>query len=142
VQLRHIHTATNRLPFAHLRALRPVFLNKWQEPGCDTMHVRLPCPDFACPSPCVGAVCQGLICEWLMCCDDRQLIAEHYPWFLETYDALPKNIMRADAVRRWELIGCCFHTRHRSHLALEETQFNTAGVQLPPNDPWMRLNQP
>lgn len=29
----------------------------------------------------------------------RQLIAEHYPWFLKTYDELPKNIMRADAVR-------------------------------------------
>ena len=29
----------------------------------------------------------------------RQLIAEHYPWFLQTYNALPKNIMRADAVR-------------------------------------------
>ena len=29
----------------------------------------------------------------------RQLIAEHYPWFLDTYDALPKDIMRADAVR-------------------------------------------
>ena len=40
------------------------------------------------------------------CCDVRALVAEHYPWFLETYDALPKNIMRADAVRLWALIGC------------------------------------
>jgi len=31
--------------------------------------------------------------------DNRRLIAEHYPWFLETYDAYPKPIQRADAVR-------------------------------------------
>ena len=34
----------------------------------------------------------------------RQLIAEHYPWFLRTYDALPKSIMRADAVRTARLV--------------------------------------
>lgn len=29
----------------------------------------------------------------------RRLLQEHYPWFLRTYDALPKPIMRADAIR-------------------------------------------
>ena len=50
-----------------------------------------------------------------MCCVIRQLVAEHYPWFLETYDALPKNIMRADAVRHWELSGSCLHTGQTSN---------------------------
>ena len=31
--------------------------------------------------------------------DNRAFVAEHYPWFLSTYDALPYPIMRADAVR-------------------------------------------
>lgn len=29
----------------------------------------------------------------------RSLIEKHYPWFLQTYDALPREIMRHDAVR-------------------------------------------
>ena len=32
-------------------------------------------------------------------CTCRQLIEEDYPWFLNTYNDFPKNIMRADAVR-------------------------------------------
>ncbi len=31
--------------------------------------------------------------------DNRALIAAHYPWFLEIYDAYPKPIMRCDAAR-------------------------------------------
>ena len=31
--------------------------------------------------------------------DNRRLIAEHYSWFLDTYDAYPKPIQRADAAR-------------------------------------------
>jgi len=31
--------------------------------------------------------------------DNRRLIAEHFPWFLETYDGYPAGILRADAVR-------------------------------------------
>ncbi len=31
--------------------------------------------------------------------DNRALVEEHYPWFLEQYDAYPKPIQRADAVR-------------------------------------------
>ncbi|OOZ40443.1 hypothetical protein BOW53_07665 [Solemya pervernicosa gill symbiont] len=31
--------------------------------------------------------------------DNRALIEDHYPWFLEIYDAYPKAIMRCDAVR-------------------------------------------
>ena len=30
---------------------------------------------------------------------NRALVAEHYPWLLETYDAFPENIMRADTAR-------------------------------------------
>jgi mannosyltransferase OCH1-like enzyme len=31
--------------------------------------------------------------------DNRELVKQHYPWFLGTYDALPMGIMRADSVR-------------------------------------------
>lgn len=31
--------------------------------------------------------------------DNRQLVKEHYPWFLDTYDSLPKPVMKADASR-------------------------------------------
>ena len=29
----------------------------------------------------------------------RKLVADHYPWFLETYDAYPSYIQRCDAAR-------------------------------------------
>lgn len=35
--------------------------------------------------------------------DNRKLIADHYPWFLPTYDAFPAEIYRADAVRSFFL---------------------------------------
>ncbi|CAK0786783.1 hypothetical protein CVIRNUC_009997 [Coccomyxa viridis] len=31
--------------------------------------------------------------------DNRQLVEDYYPWFLDTYDAFPLPIMKADAVR-------------------------------------------
>lgn len=31
--------------------------------------------------------------------DNRQLIAEHYPWFLPTYDQFPRDIQRVDAAK-------------------------------------------
>lgn len=31
--------------------------------------------------------------------DNRRLIADHYPWFLDTYNSFPAEIYRADAVR-------------------------------------------
>ena len=31
--------------------------------------------------------------------DNRALVLNEYPWFLDTYDALPKPVMRADAAR-------------------------------------------
>ncbi|KAI9192968.1 nucleotide-diphospho-sugar transferase [Polychytrium aggregatum] len=31
--------------------------------------------------------------------ENRNLVSHHYPWFLSTYDSLPKPIMRADAAR-------------------------------------------
>lgn len=30
---------------------------------------------------------------------NRELVREHYPWLLETYDSFPENIMRADTAR-------------------------------------------
>jgi len=30
---------------------------------------------------------------------NRNLVKEHYPWLLETYDGFPENIMRADTAR-------------------------------------------
>jgi hypothetical protein len=30
---------------------------------------------------------------------NRQMVQEHFPWFLRTYDWLPRKIMRADAAR-------------------------------------------
>jgi mannosyltransferase OCH1-like enzyme/GT2 family glycosyltransferase len=37
--------------------------------------------------------------------DNRNLIATHYPWFLETYDNYPHNIQRADAARYFILFS-------------------------------------
>ncbi|KAJ3081106.1 hypothetical protein HK102_002580, partial [Quaeritorhiza haematococci] len=31
--------------------------------------------------------------------DNRALVESHYPWFLETYNSFPKNILRADTAR-------------------------------------------
>eukprot|EP00401_Gymnodinium_catenatum_P082350 CAMPEP_0117576004 /NCGR_PEP_ID=MMETSP0784-20121206/62545_1 /TAXON_ID=39447 /ORGANISM="" /LENGTH=123 /DNA_ID=CAMNT_0005375185 /DNA_START=37 /DNA_END=405 /DNA_ORIENTATION=+ len=31
--------------------------------------------------------------------ENRALIAEHYPWFLPSYEAMPLPVMRADAAR-------------------------------------------
>jgi len=31
--------------------------------------------------------------------DNRELVKQHYPWFLNTFDAFPMGIMRADSVR-------------------------------------------
>ncbi len=36
--------------------------------------------------------------------DNRRLIAEHYPWFLPTYDGYKHNIERVDAVRYFMLL--------------------------------------
>lgn len=35
--------------------------------------------------------------------DNRRFIAQHYPWFLETFDSYDMNIKRADAVRYFYL---------------------------------------
>ena len=35
--------------------------------------------------------------------DNKQFIAEHYPWFIEKYDCYSKEIFRVDAVRYFEL---------------------------------------
>jgi mannosyltransferase OCH1-like enzyme len=38
--------------------------------------------------------------------DNRRFVAEHYPWFLSTYDGYPKPIQRADAARYFILHKC------------------------------------
>lgn len=43
--------------------------------------------------------------------DNRKLIAEHYSWFLDIYDSLPRNIQRADCARYFYMLkygGCYF----------------------------------
>lgn len=43
--------------------------------------------------------------------DNRRLVAEHFPWFLDVYDALPSNIQRADCARYFYMLlfgGCYF----------------------------------
>jgi mannosyltransferase OCH1-like enzyme len=39
-----------------------------------------------------------LACRWTNE-DNRRLVAQHFTWFLATYDSLPQDIMRADAAR-------------------------------------------
>ena len=43
--------------------------------------------------------------------DNRKLVAEHYSWFLDVYDAFPLNIQRADCARYFYMLqfgGCYF----------------------------------
>ena len=45
------------------------------------------------------ALCMPPACRLWTDDDNRQLVKEHYPWFLDTYDSLPKPVMKADASR-------------------------------------------
>lgn len=40
---------------------------------------------------------------------DRMIVEQHFPWFLETYDKLPQEILRADVARNFYmyLVGGC-----------------------------------
>ncbi|KAL3132162.1 hypothetical protein ABBQ32_008769 [Trebouxia sp. C0010 RCD-2024] len=43
--------------------------------------------------------------------DNRRLIADHFPWFLDVYDSFPRNIQRADCARYFYMLhfgGCYF----------------------------------
>ena len=43
--------------------------------------------------------------------DNRKLISEHFPWFLDVYDGFPRNIQRADCARYFYMLrygGCYF----------------------------------
>ena len=43
--------------------------------------------------------------------DNRRLIADHFPWFLDVYDGFPRNIQRADCARYFYMLhfgGCYF----------------------------------
>ncbi len=53
--------------------------------------------------------------------DNRKLVLDHYPWFLDTYDALPKPVMKADSVRylyMHHLGGTSHATAHCLHVDL------------------------
>ena len=66
--------------------------------------------------------------------DNRNFIAEHYNWFLETFDNYPKNIQRADAIRYFILyhyggiyadLDC--EVRKNFYLDLDQNNINLAG---------------
>ena len=38
---------------------------------------------------------------------NRELVRDHYPWFLRTYNTLPLEIMRADAARCMYMVDTC-----------------------------------
>ena len=43
--------------------------------------------------------------------DNRKLVSEHFPWFLDVYDGFPRNIQRADCARYFYMLrygGCYF----------------------------------
>ncbi|KAG8908156.1 hypothetical protein FRB99_008699 [Tulasnella sp. 403] len=63
-----------------------VLPDRWVEPS---RHCRELMPDY----------------EYMLWTDagSRQLIADHYPWFLPTYDGYKYNIQRADAIRYFVL---------------------------------------
>ena len=44
---------------------------------------------------------------------------DHYAWFLLTYDALPLEIMRADAARCMYMVGTCLLQRQPACSSLD-----------------------
>ena len=60
--------------------------------------------------------------------DNRKLVARHYPWFLEIYDAFPRNIQRADCARYFYMLhygGCYFDLDIESIRSLDSLLQNT-----------------
>ena len=54
--------------------------------------------------------------------DNRKLVAQHFPWFLDVYDAFPLNIQRADCARYFYMIrygGCYFDLDFESIKSLD-----------------------
>ena len=59
--------------------------------------------------------------------DNRRLVAEHYPWFLEVYDQLPRSIQRADCARYFYMLhfgGCYFDLDFESLKNLDPLMHN------------------
>ncbi|DBB13154.1 TPA: hypothetical protein ACH3X3_004908 [Trebouxia sp. C0006] len=59
--------------------------------------------------------------------DNRKLIAEHFPWFLEVYDQFPRNIQRADCARYFYMLrygGCYFDLDFESLKNLDPLMHN------------------
>lgn len=54
--------------------------------------------------------------------DNRRLVKDHFPWFLDVYDALPSNIQRADCARYLYMLlfgGCYFDLDFESLQSLD-----------------------
>lgn len=54
--------------------------------------------------------------------ENRRLIADHFPWFLDVYDSFPRNIQRADCARYFYMLrfgGCYFDLDFESLRNLE-----------------------
>ena len=54
--------------------------------------------------------------------DNRRLIADHFPWFLDVYDSFPLNIQRADCARYFYMLqfgGCYFDLDFESLKSLD-----------------------
>ena len=54
--------------------------------------------------------------------DNRRLIADHFPWFLDVYDSFPLNIQRADCARYFYMLqfgGCYFDLDFESLKTLD-----------------------
>lgn len=54
--------------------------------------------------------------------DNRRLVAEHFPWFLDVYDSFPRNIQRADCARYFYMLhfgGCYFDLDFESMKGLD-----------------------
>lgn len=51
--------------------------------------------------------------------DNYNLIKDHYAWFLDTYESLPKPVMKADSARylyMYHIGGTAQNPCHASHL--------------------------
>ena len=58
---------------------------------------------------------------------NRKLVAEHFPWFLDTYDGFPLNIQRADCARYFYMLqygGCYFDLDFESLKSLDPLILN------------------
>ena len=103
------------VPNSHARVLAVVMSSSpaWarHDVGSCACTIHTECINTACcaDEPFVHATLQCCVSSFhalcLLCArlwtdeDNRRLVTDHYPWFLDTYDSLPKPVMKADASR-------------------------------------------